>query len=209
VPVLGRLGFDADCLRRRGLTNGSVTLFPRLRSRRGSWRRLAGRLGLGRGSVAPSGAGWSRQDPGRAELQGVQLLLNLEQAPQRDNAVRLSPPAEAGRDGPVRLEWRWRPEDQQRLEGLRRIVTEAFAASGLGRVERTHDRPPDPNAHHHAGTTRMSADPAEGVVDPDGRMHGLENVYCAGASVFPGAGFANPTLTIVALALRLAAHLAR
>ena len=50
----------------------------------------------------------------------------------------------------------------------------------------------------------MAENPEGGVVDPDGRMFGVENLYLAGASVFPTTGFANPTLTIVALALRLA-----
>ncbi len=60
---------------------------------------------------------------------------------------------------------------------------------------------------HHMGTTRMHASPREGVVDPNGRVHGVKNLYVAGSSVFPTAGFANPTLTIVALTLRLADHL--
>jgi choline dehydrogenase-like flavoprotein len=57
------------------------------------------------------------------------------------------------------------------------------------------------------GTTRMSANPADGVVDPNCRVHGLANLYVAGSSVFPTAGFMNPTLTIVALAVRMAEHL--
>jgi choline dehydrogenase-like flavoprotein len=61
--------------------------------------------------------------------------------------------------------------------------------------------------HHHMGTTRMSADPAHGVVDADCRVHGVANFYVAGGSVFATSGSANPTLTIVALALRLARHL--
>ncbi|HEU5478668.1 MAG TPA: GMC family oxidoreductase, partial [Candidatus Tumulicola sp.] len=65
----------------------------------------------------------------------------------------------------------------------------------------------DPNAHHHAGTTRMHDDPALGVVDRNARVHGMDNVYAAGASIFPTAGFANPMLTIVALTVRLARHL--
>lgn len=55
----------------------------------------------------------------------------------------------------------------------------------------------------------MHADPAHGVVDPDCRVHGTENLFIAGSSVFPTSGFANPTFTIVALAIRLADHLAR
>ncbi|MDF2766753.1 MAG: oxidoreductase, partial [Rhodospirillales bacterium] len=61
--------------------------------------------------------------------------------------------------------------------------------------------------HHHIGTTRMSEDPARGVVDGDCRVHGIANLYVAGSSVFPNSGSANLTLTVVALALRLAAHL--
>jgi choline dehydrogenase-like flavoprotein len=57
------------------------------------------------------------------------------------------------------------------------------------------------------GTTRMANLPEQGVVDSDCKVHGLDNLYIAGSSVFPTSGFANPTLTIVALALRLARQL--
>jgi choline dehydrogenase-like flavoprotein len=50
----------------------------------------------------------------------------------------------------------------------------------------------------------MHQDPRRGVVDPRGRVHGLANLYLAGSSVFPTSGSAGPTLTLVALALRLA-----
>jgi len=57
---------------------------------------------------------------------------------------------------------------------------------------------------HHMGTTRMSADPHYGVVDENCRVHGVQNLYIAGSSVFPKCGGRNPTLTIILLALRLA-----
>jgi choline dehydrogenase-like flavoprotein len=57
---------------------------------------------------------------------------------------------------------------------------------------------------HHMGTTRMGADPKTSVVDKDCRTHQVTNLYIAGSSVFPTAGDSNPTLTIVALAHRLA-----
>jgi choline dehydrogenase-like flavoprotein len=66
---------------------------------------------------------------------------------------------------------------------------------------------PDPNAHHHAGTTRMHDDPRFGVTDRHGRVHATDNLYVAGASTFPTAGFVNPMLTIVALSVRLARYL--
>jgi choline dehydrogenase-like flavoprotein len=57
------------------------------------------------------------------------------------------------------------------------------------------------------GTTRMSDDPASGVVDRDCRVHGVANLYVAGSSVFPTGGYVTPTFTIVALALRMADHI--
>ena len=59
------------------------------------------------------------------------------------------------------------------------------------------------------GTTRMHEDPHHGVVDADSRVHGIANLYVAGASVFPTAGAANPTLTLIAMSLRLSDHLKR
>ena len=63
--------------------------------------------------------------------------------------------------------------------------------------------------NHHLGTTRMAADPKRGVVDADCRVHGMSNFFVAGSSLFPTGSTVNPTLTIVALALRLSDHLKR
>ena len=60
---------------------------------------------------------------------------------------------------------------------------------------------------HHMGATRMHTDSEHGVVDADCRVHGTDNLYVAGPSVFPTYGYANPMLTIVALTLRLGEHL--
>ena len=60
---------------------------------------------------------------------------------------------------------------------------------------------------HHIGTARLGSDPASSVVDPDCRVHGVDNLFIAGSAVFPTSSQANPTLTIVAMALRLADHL--
>ena len=63
------------------------------------------------------------------------------------------------------------------------------------------------DASHHIGTTRMGDNEKKSVVDRNCRVHGIENLYVAGASVSPTSGHANPTLTAVALAFRLADHL--
>jgi len=62
---------------------------------------------------------------------------------------------------------------------------------------------------HHIGTTRMSAEPGSGVVDAEGRVHGLANLYVSGASIFPTSGHANPTLLAISMAFRLAQRLIR
>ena len=91
------------------------------------------------------------------------------------------------------------------------IFARRLGESGLGRVQMAFDDWPAeiPYGNHHMGTTRMSADAKRGVVNADCRVHGIGNLYVAGSSVFPTSGSANPTLTIVALALRLADHIKR
>ena len=78
--------------------------------------------------------------------------------------------------------------------------------SGLGRMK---IRKPRPWGGHMMTSTRMGIDPKRSCTDSSGRVHGVENLYVADSSLFPAVGAANPTLTIVALSLRLAAHLAR
>jgi choline dehydrogenase-like flavoprotein len=60
---------------------------------------------------------------------------------------------------------------------------------------------------HHMGTTRMSNNPKTGVVDANCKVHGIANLYVAGSACYPTSGAPNPTLTLVALALRLSDHL--
>ena len=90
---------------------------------------------------------------------------------------------------------------------------EALRAAGLGRLERPFGTERAPvlflGNFHHLGTTRMAPDATSGVVDADSRVHKSRNLYVAGSSVFPTSGFANPTLTVVALAVRLAGHLVK
>jgi choline dehydrogenase-like flavoprotein len=209
--IMGRLAIAADALREGRALQASATLLPTPRAPRLMMRLLARvrRSTMGQDDAYPRGAaGWSRRPQAARAPSGVRLLLNLEQAPNPDNRVMLGSDTDAlGLRKPV-LCWSWTELEQRQLHGTRRRFADALEASGHGRVEIASDgREPDPNAHHHAGTTRMHLDPRSGVVDATCRVHGVENLFVAGASVFPTAGFANPTLTIVALAARLADHL--
>ncbi len=109
----------------------------------------------------------------------------------------------------------WQPADLDVRTLLRgqELVAEEFQRAGVGtvltRLTRENIDRELYGGDHHMGTTRMHDDPAQGVVDADCRVHSTENLYIAGSSVFPTGGYANPTLTIVALAVRLAARLRR
>jgi choline dehydrogenase-like flavoprotein len=106
--------------------------------------------------------------------------------------------------------------DFQTVLKANRIFARRIAEGGFGdvayeeeklRAQLESSRHSFNSSAHHIGTTRMSVDPAEGVVDPDCKVHGIENLYIAGSSVFPTSGHANPTLMLVALADRLGVHL--
>jgi len=205
----GRIVLAESALRKDRLPNASVTLFPQTRIgfSTGIAGRLAARLRRLAGHQPNMGYGWSRVDDLSRRCDAFQLLVNFEQKPDPENRVVLARSRDFFGVPRAELHWRWRAEEQAALEKLRRLLAAGFEASVLGRVEIRSGEKPDPNAHHHAGTTRMHEDPRYGVVDGDGRVHETDNLYVAGASVFPSAGCANPTLTIVALALRLADHL--
>ena len=185
--AMGRLAFTDEARRRHELPAMSITLQPLPRELR--WRP----------------AEWLRT----RRVAALGLLINLEQAPDLENRITLG--AERDRFDLPRpaIHWRWRALDQRNLDRIHTMVAAELERHGLGRVEIGAGAPPDPNAHHHMGTTRMHRDPRRGVVDEHARVHGIANLFVAGSSVFPTSGFANPTLTIVALALRLADHLAR
>lgn len=78
---------------------------------------------------------------------------------------------------------------------------------GLGPLVAADPATPNPDSHHHLGATRMGHDPWTGVTDDYGRVFGAENLFVTGQSIFPSGGWANPTLTSIALALRLADRL--
>lgn len=141
--------------------------------------------------------------------------LRSEQAPRRESRVRLGRDTDPLGQRRVVLEWRLGELDRHTHETAVRRYAELFTRAGVGRVRLANElleTPADPwqritSDWHQMGTTRMATDERHGVVDRDCRVFGLENLYVAGASVFPTGGWMNPTLTLVALALRLSDHL--
>ena len=130
-----------------------------------------------------------RQDAEIAKLQGRVDALGLRRS---------------------KLDWRLQSTDKRSLRRGYELLGRELGRMGIGRLKMILSKddatwPKDlTGASHHMGTTRMHADTKRGVVDADCRVHGVRNLYVAGSSVFPTAGVANPTLTLVALTLRLA-----
>ena len=143
------------------------------------------------------------------------LTTRLEQAPNPNSRVTLSAEKDALGMPRVRLDWRLTDLDKRSIRTFYKVLGQEMGRSGLGRVQLRDWLLTDDHTWpsflsggwHHMGTTRMHADPKQGVVDANCRVHGLANLYVAGSAVYPTAGSANPTFTLVALSLRLSDHL--
>lgn len=156
--------------------------------------------------------GWSASARNGRRYRTFHVFHQIEQTPDPANRVTLGPRRDALGCPTLEVHWRWSAGDAERVGRAQALMAAELNRAGLGAFEIARkDGQPDilrpSGTHHLMGTTRMHADPRLGVVDADCRVHGMENLFVAGSSVFPTGGYANPTLTIVALALRLADHL--
>lgn len=132
------------------------------------------------------------------------------QAPYRESRVTLGVRRDDLGIPVARVTWQMTEADHRSVEASAQVLDGVLRAQGLGHVEwtaRLDGTTLVEGNHHHMGTTRMHTDPRWGVVDPDCRVHSVANLYVAGCSVFPTYGASNPTLTIVAMSLRLADRL--
>ncbi len=189
------------------------SVLPRLAAVAGGADEVAAAVLNARGS----GPAWSVEDPhwhhlidGDRPPAGFEIFAVAEQLPSPENRIVLSEERNALGGRRARVVWRWSAEDRRRVELSSDDVRQVLAGLNIGRVLPRRGRAAvhKINSHHPTGTTRMSARPADGVVDPDLRAHDHPNLYIVGSAVFNTAGFANPTLTDVALGLRLGDHLA-
>ncbi len=152
-----------------------------------------------------------RRLTGREPWPGkLTLVAQVEQTPDPSNAVRLSAAVDAVGRPSVTLE-NALDQDQRAAHGRAlQLAGEELGLDGRRLAEEMERKyaTGDFDYHwHHMGTTRMGDDPRHSVVDRNCKVHGVANLFAAGCSVFPTSGSAAPTLTIVALAIRLADHL--
>jgi choline dehydrogenase-like flavoprotein len=144
-------------------------------------------------------------------IRVFRLAHMTEQIPNPNSRVTLSPERDRLGQNRVRLDWQLSAVDIRSVIRTQQVIDAELRRARLGRLyTQLWDETPPLDLHggyHHLGTTRMHVDPKQGVIDANCRVHGLANLFIAGPSVFPTGGYANPTLTIVALAIRLADHL--
>jgi choline dehydrogenase-like flavoprotein len=144
----------------------------------------------------------------------IQLQCYLEQAPTPHSRVFLSEKKDRFGLPLLALDWRMTELELKTLRVLTSTIQSEFSRLELGRVRAAEWLSQSSgweanlvDCAHHCGTTRMSDTPRLGVVDSSCQVFGIDGLYVSGSSVFPTSGYANPTLTIVALSIRLADHI--
>lgn len=159
------------------------------------------------------------QKPLKADVKRYKrftLFTRMEQAPNPNSRIMLDTEKDALGVPRIILNWELTPLEKRSIRKLYDLIGQQAGISGIGRV-RVMDWLQDDSddtwpsilggGWHHMGTTRMHEDPSQGVVDVNCRVHGISNLFVAGASCFTTGGTANPTLTLVALTLRLSDHI--
>ena len=194
VRVMGAVGLGADIARRERLLNFSAT-----------FQAASEKFSTGELSPQTIQALLAR---GRGEFVPAALSVRAEQSPLPESRVTLTDDTDALGMPRVALDWRIAAGDDVQMRRALVILARELAAAGVARAWIPGEPSrfvwrPSPGGHH-LGTTRMGTDPAVSVVDANCRTHDVQNLYIAGSSVFTTGGDANPTLTIVALAHRLA-----
>jgi len=197
--------------------------FATARAFYGAFRGGETKAALGRASRLAMGGGemlgyawtrWVRRRLPAAKGARVTLWAHIEQTPDPESRITLDPAERDALGMPrARLDWRLGELDRRSFEVFAEVVGREFARMGVGRLtpapwlREAGWRAEVQDFYHHIGTARMGATPAEGVVDAKLEVFGHPGLYIASSAVFPTGGASNPTLTILALTLRLAERL--
>jgi choline dehydrogenase-like flavoprotein len=149
----------------------------------------------------------------RSKANLYSLDFHSEQEPNPESRVTLSEDVDALGLPQIKVDWRYTAGDVNTVSRSLALLADDIRGSGIGVFEYSPEAVESEMTRygayggHHIGTARMGDDPRCSVVDADCRVHGIDNLYVAGAATFPTSSQANPTLTVVAMALRLADHL--
>jgi choline dehydrogenase-like flavoprotein len=183
------------------------------RARSDNMAMLALRVGLGSVDIAKAMLQKLGNKP-TVRSNRVELIGYFEQAPNPDSRIVLAKERDILGLPKVCVDWRLTALDRYTYRTAAALFGAELAGACGGIYQPAAWLSEDDNATaqvhttaHHLGTTRMSDDPQQGVVDQQCRVYGMDNLHIAGSSVFPTGGWAFPTFTIIALSLRLADHL--
>ena len=143
------------------------------------------------------------------------LSYQAEHLPCQDSRIKLGSETDSFGLPRAVIDLRYGDQDVQSVMDSHQLLDKALQANGIGRLQFLHS--PEQlretvNSHasdgyHQAGTTRMGVDASQSVVDPNLKVHGVQNLFMASSSVFPTSGQANSTLLAVSFGVRLANHL--
>ncbi len=156
---------------------------------------------------------WNKLDR-KARFDHVRLSGWIEQEPDPENRITLSRTRDKLGQPLAHLKLHFSDLMQDSVMRSLEHMSKILYTRGFGQLEYNPERlnhlaPYNKMGLHHMGTTRMHPNPHYGVVDANSKVHNVDNLFIAGSSIFPTGGAANPTLTIVALALRLGDHIYR
>jgi choline dehydrogenase-like flavoprotein len=220
----GEVALTAEAQRTRAILNGTASLNPGVYDAlRGTFQQLTPEWVEQNLQLSPEEMerrrARSRQDTARQPAfparRAFKLFTRQEQAPNPHSRVTLTDEADALGMPRVALDWQLTALDKRSMRTFYEVLGQEVGRSGLGRVRLLEWLQDDEagwpdfvsGGWHHMGTVRMHDDPRQGVVDANSKVHGIGNLYVAGSAVYPTAGAANPTLTLIALTLRLSDHL--
>ena len=152
------------------------------------------------------------EDPSEQDdVNSQSVFFMLEQLPNPNSKISLVDDVDALGVPKIKLDWQYHPDDIANFKKGVKLFENYLRVANIGTLEFSGVRDEVikylQNSRHHIGTTRMSTDTKKGVVDGHCKVHGIENLYMAGTSVFPTNALANPSLTMMALALKLADNL--
>jgi choline dehydrogenase-like flavoprotein len=143
------------------------------------------------------------------------LEIHGEQVPQAHSRVTLTDTPDALGMPRLKVDWRYSQADIDSVRRSLDVMVEEFALSGKARLDYNRHTLEDDLVRfgayggHHIGTTRMGHDVKTSVVNADCQVHSVHNLFVAGSAVFPTSSQANPTLTLIAMSLRLGDTLSR
>ena len=215
---MGKLQADDGARHASGSLNAGFSFRPVMATSPRNYRRrvllaaAASTLALSQRSLRPKlGSGyWSRMPFQERLFSGFSVHVQIEQTPEASNRLVLGSTVDGVGIPRVRVVNTLSRSNIESFEASRREFVRAVQESGIAELVSEGSTPAAQQRggmNHHMCTTKMAGDSANGVVNEHCGVFGVDNLFCAGSSVFATGGYANPTLTIIALAIRLAEHL--